>query len=1005
MTTRTKKILIASCLAACLIFLGAVATLWWLVRTGRLQSLIERRVAEATGMSVHMKSLHFSLPLGVNVEELTVALPGRESSPLLSCPRLRISASLGSLLRRRVASVTIVRPRLRLTSEEQAGLKLPGGGAGGTSGKSLSLGRVRIVDGAIDLDLPGVKAGLKGISATLREPLISAGAEKVLSLKVDSGDFLIGQEDKGQIPIALKQVKSRVSVKPMQSTTEIEADVHQALVTTELPHLLLPPDIPVVMSLAADYVPSRDSLENGILTVTLGPFSDIRVYGSVADVLSDAPAPDLNLTVEAPEIARLLEYIELLQRPNYKDLKVAGPLHMEGRLTGTLEAPKLSARVNTRDARFEWEGIVLEGLSVDVPGAYGADGLSAGPGIISADKALIPVEEAQVEATSLKGSVSLDTSRASVSEFGMKLGDVGEVSMGGNYEFASGLFHADARMAGASLEHALGLVSRTIYRLPDDLSAAGTLGFECGLDGKLASALENVSVKYEISLTGGEISSGEFVSAAGLNTKLTGKAESKSPLKLWRFDAEGDAGNFEVLVDTFYKSFSENRFPFSLSGEYGVESNSFRDTAVSLNLGRMGKIAAKGSAQFASEPEIAMRLQASKIDLGEVFKEVAQQVLSEVSPLFRDAEVGGVLSGDLAVRVVGDRRSVAGTLDVADGRVALEKGAYAIGSLSARLPFDVRFPQEESDRTIQFAEKDYGRIALGTLDAGPVHVPSLGLDVALKENALRVKGPISVDVFGGKFGVGDIRGENLFGSSAELTTSLTAENIDIGQVSEELGLPSIAGTLDAQFPSIALTTDSLVTTGAAEINAFGGTIDIASVGVDSPFSDVRTFKADLDFRDIDLSTVTETLDFGSISGIMEGTLNGFEMSQGQPAAFVADFETVPRKGVAQRINFDAVQNITILGTGQGFRGGVGRGLAAFFDEFGYDKIGFYCTLKNDNFRMKGKVVQGDTEYFVKGVRFGPSINVINRNPGQTVSFKSMLERINRIKTKQESEEK
>jgi hypothetical protein len=576
--------------------------------------------------------------------------------------------------------------------------------------------------------------------------------------------------------------------------------------------------------------------------------------------------------------------------------------------------------------------------------------------------------------------------------------------MGGAYEFDSGLFHANARMAGASLQEALGLVSRTIYRLPDDLAAAGTLGFDCDLDGKLASALEKVSVKYEISLKGGEISSGEFVSAAGLNAKLSGKAKSESPMKLWRFDADGDVGNFEVLVDTFYKSFSENRFPFSFSGEYGVESNSFQDAAVSLNLGRMGKIAAKGSAQFASEPEIAMHMQATKIDLGEVFNEVGQQVLSEVSPLFRNAEVGGVLSGDLAVRVLGNRRSVAGTLDVADGRLALEGGAYAIGSLSARVPFDVRFPQEEQGKPIQFAEKDYGRITLGKLDIGPVHVPSLGLDIALKENALRVKGPISVDVFEGKLRVGGIRGENLLGSSAALTTSLTAENIDMGQISERLGLPRIAGTLGAQFPRIALTGDSLAAEGAAEINAFGGTVDIASVGVDSPFSPVRTFKADLDFREIDLSTVTETLGFGSISGIMEGTLKGFEMSQGQPAAFVADFETVPRSGVAQRISFDAVQNITILGTGQGFRGGVGRGLASFFDEFGYDRIGFYCTLKNDNFRMKGKVVQGDTEYFVKGVRLGPSINVINRNPGQTVSFKSMLERINRIKTKQESDQ-
>jgi len=37
------------------------------------------------------------------------------------------------------------------------------------------------------------------------------------------------------------------------------------------------------------------------------------------------------------------------------------------------------------------------------------------------------------------------------------------------------------------------------------------------------------------------------------------------------------------------------------------------------------------------------------------------------------------------------------------------------------------------------------------------------------------------------------------------------------------------------------------------------------------------------------------------------------------------------------------------------------------------------------------------------VRIGPQINVINRNPGQTVSFKSMVKRINRIKKEDASD--
>jgi hypothetical protein len=230
------------------------------------------------------------------------------------------------------------------------------------------------------------------------------------------------------------------------------------------------------------------------------------------------------------------------------------------------------------------------------------------------------------------------------------------------------------------------------------------------------------------------------------------------------------------------------------------------------------------------------------------------------------------------------------------------------------------------------------------------------------------------------------------------------DGLDVGVAAESMDLPEVSGSLNVSLPEITFTPDALKARGTGTLNIFGGTITADSLAVDQPLSPVRTFRADLEFRDILLSRVTNVLEFGSISGVMEGTVKGLEISQGQPAAFEADFSTVKAKGVPQRINFAAVENITILGTGRGFQAGVGRGIATFFDEFGYDTIGFECSLKNDNFIMKGKVVQDDTEYFVKGVTFGPQINVINRNPGQTVSFKSMVERISRIKRQEKKPE-
>jgi len=416
----------------------------------------------------------------------------------------------------------------------------------------------------------------------------------------------------------------------------------------------------------------------------------------------------------------------------------------------------------------------------------------------------------------------------------------------------------------------------------------------------------------------------------------------------------------------------------------------------------MGKIKADGEVGFSPAIEAAMRIESAGIDLGGFFDNVGRDILVETAPELKVAEMGGIASGAFDVGLRDGRWQAGGRLALADGRIELADGAARMDSVSIDMPFDVHFPQEKSLEPVAFGTRDYGKAAIHDLKVGPIDIPSLNLDIALKHNGLSVRGPIDLSIFGGEVTIGAFEGRNMLGSEATAATSFSARNISLEEVTKKLGLPEVAGTFGADMPKISLSLESIGADGSAAASVFDGTVTMTSLGVDMPLSSVRTFKADLDFRGIDLSTVTRVLDFGSISGIMEGTLTGFEMSQGQPAALIADFQTVERKGVRQRINFDAVENITILGTGQGFQIGLGRGFASFFEDFGYNTIGFYCTLKNDNFRMKGKVMRGETEYFVKGVTIGPQINVINRNPGQTISFKSMLERINRISTKEES---
>jgi len=1003
MRTRTKAILAAT-LISCLILLGSLASLTWYVESGRLQTLIEDRAGEAVGASVSMDAIRLHFPSRIDIEGCTVSIPEADTLPVFSCSKLTIVTGIGKLMRKRIDSLVLVGARINLAEDSGGQMMVPDFSSTDKTAPSFSIGTIKIIDGEIALNASAIKADIKGILATLSESPLPASDDKVLVLNFDTVQAIIRPNGVEQIPVGCKVFQSKFVFRPMPSATEIEAEM-ATLVSAEIPYLRLPIDVPVNLSLATDYLSDKDSLENGIFSLSILPFTKVRIYGSMANLSSGTPDLNLNLTAEASEIATLLEYCELFQRPNYKEMEVKGQVRVSAEIGGNLENPEMSLRAKAIDGRFNWKGLVLEGLAAEMPVSFDAGGFSAGPGKIRGARAIVPIGKRSIAATSLDGLFSADASHVIAKDCSMQLEDIGKFSMNGSYEFDSALFQGHVQADDISVEQTLGFVSSTLQQIPENLASSGKLTLESDIEVKLATEMKDLNADYKISLKEGEFSSGEFITVAGIDADISGSVRMDAPGEIWQFDASGKAGDFEILIDIFYKDFSEILFPFSISGEYLLEGQHLQNVDASLDLGQMGRLSARGKAQLDPIPEYALELKADGIDLGEVFEQIGRELLPEVSPLFDEAEVSGLVSGDFSVHGDGDRQDIWGKIELKDGLLNLSQGAFRSDSISVNLPFEIYLPAGKKSRAaVRFVEEDYGRIAFDNVTVGPVDVPSLTMSVALKENALSVKDPAPIELFGGILNVGAIRGEELLGPSPRVTTSLSGEEIKLDKATEILGLPKIDGTLDAQFPRIDLSFDSITTDGMARVQAFGGTLDVTSANVYKPLSSVRTFAADLEFKNFDLLEVTDVLDFGSIRGVMEGTLKGLEVSQGQPEAFLADFETVKRRGVQQKINFDAVRNIAILGTGHGFQAGLGRGFATFFDEFGYDKIGFYCTLKNDNFRMQGKVVQGDTEYFVKGVRLGPSINVINRNPGQTVSFKSMIERINRIKTQESTQE-
>ena len=155
------------------------------------------------------------------------------------------------------------------------------------------------------------------------------------------------------------------------------------------------------------------------------------------------------------------------------------------------------------------------------------------------------------------------------------------------------------------------------------------------------------------------------------------------------------------------------------------------------------------------------------------------------------------------------------------------------------------------------------------------------------------------------------------------------------------------------------------------------------------FSHYPKIKADIAFRNIDLTQISQYFSFGEMSGIINGHIKNLRIAYGQPEAFDLLIESVKQKGKRQMISLAAVNNISILAQGS-------PAIVSwlFPKSFPFQRIGIKCSLKNDHFVIHGLMKQGDKEYLVKKRLFG--IDVVNRSPGQMVAFKEMLDRFKQI---------
>jgi len=215
--------------------------------------------------------------------------------------------------------------------------------------------------------------------------------------------------------------------------------------------------------------------------------------------------------------------------------------------------------------------------------------------------------------------------------------------------------------------------------------------------------------------------------------------------------------------------------------------------------------------------------------------------------------------------------------------------------------------------------------------------------------------------------------------------------IPMDKFTQALGLPVMHGTLSASIPMVRHVRSSLRVDGALFFKVFDGSVEAKNLVLLDIFGKAPRVQADVNMRNLDLGLVTRAFSFGGITGRLDARIGGLEMVNWQPVAFDAVLESsagdYPRK-----ISQAAVQNISALG-GAGAAAAIQRSFLRFFEQFGYDKLGLKCKLRNGVCEMSGIEDAPQGYVIVKGGGI-PAITVMGYN--RQVNWQELVQRLKRI---------
>ncbi len=850
--------------------------------------------------------------------------------------------------------------------------------------------------------LTAAAGGLRGISAGMWVPGLAVDAVADLELRGEGGELVLAATSRprsvaaadgawridtaaGEAALSLRLPFAELSLAgPPPAAGRLEGRWRLPSVSGRLGGLEVPPSLaPLDARLEGVLGLGREPRLTGTLAVT----SAAGEWGFSGTLDAAALDGEWSLRGAAPGTV-----LELLHRagaaPPIPGVELGGELSASGRLAGSLDAPRIDGELHWSELRAAggepaWN-VTAGRAAVGWRWPGGDAAIELRQVTASGTLARPPVRPVELR-LSARGEVSSDLSAARLESLVLE-------SVLGRLE-AHGDWRRDGVPRAAGGVRAEGL---RLTRWQDTLAPAVDISALEGfaLQGEARARLDGTLAADGAWHAAGEaeVAGAGFTSADG--ARVLEGLDSRWRLQLGggsggatELSASGEVGGFLLLWNTFFGDFSSVTAELSASG---------RADASGWQLGGRlavpeGPLAAVSLERRGAGQALAAELALELADLTATHRRYLAAVLAEP---FGRLTLGGAARLRAAgtwgpEEPAGTPWSLAGEVVAEDLRFASGGGEATVEGLDLTLPVDLR--HDPGAQRPFHGPRRHGHLAFDRLAVRDLELPSSASGLWVEGDSIGLEEALELAILGGSVALERLTAERLLESGRSLESGLRLRGLRLERIAEALDLLPLEGALDGHLPRLWLAGDELRVEGGGRVAIFGGTVEVHDISGRDVFSPYPRLILSADFHDIDLGQVTRRFDFGEMTGIVAGSVEGCELFRGVPLRFAAHLATVPRPDMPRTLDVKAVNNLTILGTGVG-TGFLDRGIRRFLKHYTYDRLGVALSLADDRLLLRGLEQRGERELFLKG-RLPFPIDVVNAQPGRTVGFQTMVRRL------------